>query len=263
MRDPTRSAGYGTSVAKSTYKIYGASACLAAWDHRPEDVVKVYVHKKKMADFGPLLKSCAQARVAYKLIPEEEMVKVSGSQHHEGVCMLLEGRQEVTNEFQPWLRGLGDDALVLILDGVSNPHNIGAILRSAAHFGVSGVISEGEARSASGAIARIAEGGAEWVPLVWVPRLGQVLASLKNAGFSIYAADGKGENSLWEHEFTAKTAMILGAEREGIRNSLVSRSDGSLAITGTQRVESLNVSNAGAIVAAEYWRQRGSRVISQ
>jgi 23S rRNA (guanosine2251-2'-O)-methyltransferase len=156
----------------------------------------------------------------------------------------------------PGRRGAGKDALVLILDEITDPHNYGAILRSCDQFGADLVISRNR-RSAkhAGVIAQTSAGAASWVPAAETPNLPRAVEELKEAGFWIYGADMKGE-ALYTKDLRGRVAFVLGSEGEGISRLLRERCDAMLAIPSTGRIESLNVSVAAGVLLYEVIRQR-------
>lgn len=139
---------------------------------------------------------------------------------------------------------------------MGNPHNLGAILRSAAHFGVSALLLPRHSSLAlSGAAARVAEGGAEAVPLV---RLGQddaAIAQLHAAGFRLAATLVRGGDDLFRAALPPRLVYVLGAEGEGMSPALAAACDLRLSIPGTGAVESLNVAAATAVLLAQ-WASR-------
>jgi len=149
-------------------------------------------------------------------------------------------------------------ACLLLLDGVGNPHNFGAVLRSAAHFGVAGVLLPKDSTlTLSGAACRVAEGGAEAVPVVSLDDTPQATQALLGAGFALAATLPRAAQSLYATALPARTVFVLGAEREGMQHGLVERSTLRLNIPGTGKVESLNIANAVGVLLSEHWRQHG------
>ncbi|HEX7916802.1 TrmH family RNA methyltransferase, partial [Rudaea sp.] len=146
-------------------------------------------------------------------------------------------------------------ALLIWLDGVGNPHNVGALLRSAANFNARGAILPAGAPALSGAAMRVAEGGAEVVPLAQAAAGEDVFASLHDAGFAVAATVPRAGWGLYENKLPDRLALILGAEGEGMSARLIADADLRLTIPGTGAVESLNVSASAAVLFAEYWRQ--------
>ena len=144
----------------------------------------------------------------------------------------------------------------LWLDGVGNPHNLGAILRSAAHFGVAAMLLPKHSTLAlSGAAARVAEGGAEAVPLVRLGRDDNAIAQLRGAGFTLAATVVHGGSDLFATALPQRLVYVIGAEGEGMIAELAAACDLRLSIPGTGAVESLNVAAATAVLLAQWKRQ--------
>src|SRR5690606_17268099 len=129
----------------------------------------------------------AQEKRAYHLAEAPELEKVTDSSHHEGVCLLVQELPVFTPD--TWLAGLqpGKPVCVLALDGVSNPHNLGAIMRVAAHFGVNAILSQNPQALRSGSAIRTAEGGATHMMVVGTDNLVRTLSLLKKNAFTVIA----------------------------------------------------------------------------
>lgn len=236
-------------------KYYGLHACLAIWKRRPKDIIRVYLNESNVKTFKALLKWCADNKKAYHIIPDEELQKVSESVHHEGVCILAKQLPAITA--QDFLNSLTQPKICLLyLDGVQNPHNIGSIMRSCAHFGVPYVLGEqGKLPALSPSACRIAKGGAEIVRLVSLPTPLKTLQALKAKGFSFVSTSSHGGTSLFKTKLGAKTVIIMGSETSGVSESLFSLAPNKVQIPGTGEVESLNVSVATSLCIGEYARQ--------
>ena len=120
-------------------RLYGINAVRAAFARRPQALRKLYLAEARIPQLQPLLKWCVANRIGYRVVADEDLRKLAASSHHEGVVadILREEPQALTT----WLRELGDGPQCLLwLDGVGNPHNLGAILRSAAHFGIAAIL---------------------------------------------------------------------------------------------------------------------------
>lgn len=247
--------GYGTGRRDAdVVKIHGHAAAEAAFRARPEAVVRAYIDTTRQGRFSELMRALAAARVAYRLVPPEELERVTKSRHHEGICLLVKPRPE--QSFEEWARDCPAAASVVILDGVSNPHNLGAIVRTAAHFGARAVWQVGRA-PVHGALARVAEGGAESVPVFSVSSAVEPIRQLKEVGFEVCAATvQEGSETLFESSLPRRTAFVLGAEQLGLSEDALALADRSLWIPGTGAVESLNVASAAAVFLAEHARQR-------
>ena len=238
-------------------KYYGMHACLAISKQRREDIIRVYLEPDKVKIFGSLLNWCAQQKRAYHIIPSEELTKVSESVHHEGVCILARDLPFSTmEEFRQKIDRCGRKEIILFLDGVQNPHNLGSIIRTAAHFGVQYILGEeGKLPALSPSACRIAKGGAEIVRLVALKRPIETLQWLKKKGFSIIGTSADGKASLYESVLPDLVIFAIGAESDGLGASLRSVVQNQIRIPGSGFVESLNVSVATALFLGECRRQ--------
>lgn len=236
-------------------RVYGRNACLALFAKRPNDVRKIYLTEARIAEFKPVLAWCVKQRIGYRVVENDDLDRLTESQHHEGVC--FEVRRTPLLSLRELLHGIPREqpALLIWLDGVGNPHNVGALLRSAANFGARGAILPAVAPALSGAALRVAEGGTEAVPLAQAAAGENVFESLHDAGFAVAATVPRDGWDLYKHKLPARLALILGAEGEGMSARLIADADLRLTIPGTGAVESLNVSASAAVLFAEYWRQ--------
>jgi 23S rRNA (guanosine2251-2'-O)-methyltransferase len=184
---------------------------------------------------------------------------------HRGIALNVEdggafsptGGKEASLE--DFIAGIGDrkNALVVILDEITDPHNYGAILRSCDQFGADLVVTR-KRRIAKYAeiIARSSAGAAAWVPIAEVANLPRAAQDLKSSGFWVYGADMSGKPA-WDMELKGRIALILGGEGSGLSRLLRETCDGMAAIPARGRVDSLNVSVAAGVLLYEISRQRG------
>lgn len=237
-------------------RLYGLNACLAMFARRPGDLRKVWLLESRIPKLKDVLAHCVKHRLGYSVVGEEDLQKLAASSHHEGVVFGAIPAQELS--LSAWLRELPPGPqLALWLDGVGNPHNLGAILRSAAHFGVAGLLLPKDSPLAiSGAAARVAEGGAEQVPLVRLGRADNSLAQLQSAGFTAAATVVRGGQPLYGTALPERLLLLMGAEQSGLDPLLADASALRLQVPGTGAVESLNVAAATALFVGEWWRQR-------
>lgn len=249
-------------LGKDELRYYGRNACLALWKQRPKDLIRVYVRKDLADDYADLLADCAKTRKSYHLVNEGDLERLAGSLHHQGICVVAKQKRSLRDG--DLLRELGGGReLILYLDGVGNPHNLGAILRTAAHFGVRYVAGPASSLPRlSAAAARTSEGGGEHVSLVRVEDPIAFVEKIRKRGFLAYGLDAAASpQSLPGTRLPERLLFVLGSEVEGISQELRAMLDATLHIPGTGAVESLNVSVAAAIAMTEFVRQRTERQV--
>ncbi len=239
-------------------RLYGVNAVQAMFARRPQALRKLYLEEAMIPRLQPMLKWCVANRVGYRVVGDGDLNKLAATTHHEGVVADVVRAEPLP--LATWLAALPEGpVLALWLDGVGNPHNFGAILRSAAHFGVAGLLLPAESTLAlSGAAARVAEGGAEAVPLVRLPALPQAMAQLHDAGFGLAATLVEDGDDLFTAPLPARTVYVMGAESAGMDRDFAQGCDLRLSIPGSGAVESLNVAAATAVFLAS-WCSRQSR----
>lgn len=249
-------------MKKAEIKYYGQHACLGLFEKRPEDIIRVYVHKDKVDIFGKILQWCAQNKKAYHLLDGPDLAAVAESVHHEGVVLLALAPQSLENRtFLAAVKKNNYPAL-LYLDGVQNPHNIGSILRAMAHFGCRYLLGEkGSFPKVSPSMARVSQGGIEHVSLVRLNKPLDLLRELHiNQQYQVFATSSHAKSSLYKAELKQRSLFILGNETTGISKPLMKLAKEHINITGTGNVESLNVASSASLLLSEYWRQHASKV---
>jgi 23S rRNA (guanosine2251-2'-O)-methyltransferase len=191
-----------------------------------------------------------------ELLSREDLAqKLPAGAVHQGIAALFAPLEEP--QIEDVLARCGDDALVLALDQVSDPHNVGAILRSAAAFGVAGlIVTDRHAPSDTGVLAKAASGALEIVPMVRAVNLARALEQLKDAGFWLYGLDERGDSSIVDLDLAGRACIVLGAEGEGLRRLTAERCDRLVTIPTQAQLAALNVSNAAAVAAYEWARRR-------
>ena len=234
-------------------RVYGRHACLKIFEKRPEDVIRAYVTRDGIFEFKALVKYLADQKLAYHVVEKEEIDSITRATHHENICLIIKNKKlpELKDLFTQVNR-----SLILCLEEVENPHNLGAIMRSATHFGVTAILYQAKVPVANSAAAiRTAEGGAETVPAIQVTDWSFVLDQGARAEFQTFATSSHGGQSLYLTTFPEKTLLFLGAERQGLSDKLKKKMQHFVSIPGTGEVESLNVSNATAAILSEWFRQ--------
>jgi len=244
------------TASEETY--HGVRACEALFARRPGEIVRVYLVAAQKPRFARLLAWCAEHRKGFQVVEEENLRRITGSTHHEGIAILARairrwGIDDLAREVDAGRCG----GPILYLDGVENPHNLGSILRTAAHFGVSAVAGRmGELPPLSPAAVRVAEGAAEIVPVCDLAEPASALRRLAGVGFAIVAASSHRGEPPPSAPLGGRCVVVLGSEGQGITPGIARTASAHVRIPGTGAVESLNVSVAAGVLLAEAWRQR-------
>ncbi|MBI5906392.1 MAG: 23S rRNA (guanosine(2251)-2'-O)-methyltransferase RlmB [Deltaproteobacteria bacterium] len=180
--------------------------------------------------------------------PRQEWDRRTGER--EGAGIAAEIAEYRYAEMEEWISGVPETARAFLLDGVTDPQNLGAILRSALAFGFDGVlIPEDRSCPVTGTVFRSSAGAAAHLPVVQVKNLARAIERLQEAGFWVFAAAGEEGSDLAGFDPAKRTAVVLGSEEKGVRRLAREKCDGSLRIPMAPGMESLNVSVAGGIIA--------------
>ncbi|HEY3435970.1 MAG TPA: 23S rRNA (guanosine(2251)-2'-O)-methyltransferase RlmB [Solirubrobacterales bacterium] len=186
--------------------------------------------------------------------PAEELERLCGSADHQGVVA----------EVDPYPYGdpvamlRREGALLVALDQVQDPRNLGAVCRSAEFAGAAGVvIPERRSTAVTAVTCKASAGAVEHLEVAHVRNLADWLAEAKEAGFWIWGADAEAEQTPWQTDLTGPTVIVLGGEGKGLRPRVASACDGLIALPGRGKVDSLNVSAAATALLFEALRQRG------
>jgi len=244
-------------MARDDQLIYGLHAVSARLRHHPQSVLELFVnagrHDRRLRDALAL----AQARgVRVVAVEAPRLQGLVGHVGHQGIVARVAPVQSVAT-IESIVAEQGQRTLLLVLDGVTDPHNLGACLRVADALGVHAVVVPKD-RSAglTPTVVKVASGAAESVPLIAVTNLARTLGQLKDQGLEVVGASEAGSEALPEARLQGPLAWVLGAEGEGMRRLTQERCDRLLRIPMLGHVESLNVSVAAAICLYETRRQR-------
>lgn len=229
-------------------RIYGQHACRSAFNRRADQIERVWIHEDQAQSFGPLMKFCASKRVQYKLCDEAELRRVTASQHNEGICLQIPPR--AMDSVESYARKAGIKDCVLGLDGIANPHNIGAIMRTAAHFGLGGIISDTSKALHTGAAVRTAQGGYETIQIIDSDGTLDDLLNLQKEGYKLVATSSHRGDPLPQFKWPPRSLILLGSETDGMSRELEQLADFHVQIPGTGAVESLNAATAAGILLA-------------
>lgn len=237
--------------------IYGRHSVQAVVAARPDSVRRVVILKGKRDDIlEEYLELTAGLGVEPEIFQWNDFLYATGltaSDKHQGICLFTAPREFLTEDDLPKLRG---KRVVVALDQLSDPRNLAAVLRSAAFFGIDGVVvMKYRSSELTPQVSKIAVGGAEFVDLYRVTNLANALRILKKAGFLIYGLDERGEQTLAQTDFAKSSVLVVGAEGQGLREKTRGCCDALVRIPGGRAgVDSLNAGVAASIAIAELCR---------
>lgn len=225
-----------------TYWIYGFHSVEAALNNAERKVKRVLATDLQAVK---LKAATEKRRIKCEISKPADIDRYAGKDAvHQGVAALVEHLAPQTLD-DVVLRA---EKPVLVLDQVTDPHNVGAMLRTAAAFDVACVVvQERHSPQESGVLAKAASGGLDMVPLVYVTNISNALLALKDKGYWVVGLDGHTNTTFAEAKLKRNTALVMGAEGEGLRRLVAERCDQLVKFPIASRMESLNVSNACAI----------------
>ncbi len=240
--------------------IFGLHAVAAALEHQPAKVQELWVERKRPdARLEAVLQVAAEKGITVRLKERTELDRRSGHARHQGVVAQCAASAKIRteNDLPALLQAVRGPPLLLVLDGVQDPHNLGACLRSADAAGVHAVLAPTDRAAGLTPVARkVASGAAETTPFIQVTNLARTLDSLKEQGVWLTGAAAEAEETLYDLDFAGPTAFVLGAEEKGLRRLTREQCDYLARIPMAGSVASLNVSVAAGVLLFEAVRQR-------
>lgn len=236
--------------------IYGINPVLEAI--KAKRAREIWVAQRADDRLQRLLEEAAHHSVRVRFVTRDELDQAAKRGAHQGVVAEVERRTESTLE--DLARGTNGPPLIVVLDEVEDPQNVGAILRTVDASGASGVVRQTRrAASLDGAAAKASAGAVNHVPVADVVNIARSLEDLKKSGVWTVGLDADAKMAYYEWDLTLPTALVVGAEGHGLRRLVRERCDQVVSIPMLGHVGSLNVSAATAIVLYEAVRQRRSR----
>jgi len=247
----------------STRTLIGFHAVIARLRQHAGSVASIYVDaSRRDARIRDLASRAAAVRIDVHAVDAARLAALAGNAQHQGVVAIVDAqRPHVTVD--DVMSDLTEPALLLVLDGITDPHNLGACLRSADAFGAQAVIvPKDRSVGLNATAAKAASGAAETVPVITVTNLARALADLKARGVWVLGADERGE-SLFSADVSGPVAWVLGAEGQGLRRLTRETCDRLIGIPLAGAVESLNVSVAAGICLYTTRAARGRTIAAQ
>jgi 23S rRNA (guanosine2251-2'-O)-methyltransferase len=237
--------------------IYGINAVSEALKARGRAFEWVGVAKDRHdLRLQKLIQECRHNSVAVRFLPRIELDRMAATGSHQGVVAVTSSKQYA--DVQDVLAAKrGEYTLVVLLDGVEDPHNLGAILRTADAVGADGVvIPERRAVGVTGTVAKASAGASEHLPIAKVTNIARTLEELKANGLWIVGLDERGKQSYDSVDYKMDCALVFGAEGKGLHDLVAKKCDFLVSIPMHGKVPSLNVSVAAGVVLYEVVRQR-------
>jgi len=237
-------------------RVTGLPAVRALFEHDPRRAERLFYDERMKALAGDFCALMAKARRPYRMVSTEELSKIAGTQLHGGIVAIAAPKPILIfdpAEARAWKRPL------LILDGIGNPHNLGAIARTMAFFGLERLIVSDHPAQAlpSEAARRVSEGGLEWLDVIRTPKLLPALKRLRDSHRVIGTALGSGRPLAEVLAPSPKpVAVILGNEEHGLPPATLAACDDVVTIAGSGRIQSLNVAATAAILIHELVKPR-------
>lgn len=258
-RPERKAAGRASASRDDGHWLHGRHAVLAAIANPYRELRQIWLTRDAQARFGEELAQALARRgsstVQPQLVDRGDIEGAVGTAVHQGIAALAAALPE--QDLSDVVPADDAEAVVLVLDQVTDPHNVGAILRSAEAFGaVAVVVTERHAPDETGTLAKAASGALERVPLIRVINLVRELDYLKSRGFWILGLAGEATQNLAQAQPGNRIALVLGAEGEGLRRLTRERCDLLVRLPMTGAMPSLNVSNAAAVALYELNRAK-------
>lgn len=239
--------------------LYGRNPLIEAIKAKPHTLQKVFLAPAAEQD-GKLTGILQKHGIRHERVTDAEIESMAGrGMIHQGVCAELREKDLYTSleDALQTAKNSPTRPCFVLLDELQDPHNVGAIIRSAAAFGAMAVLMpEYDQAQVTGTVIKASSGAVFHMPIVRIGNINTTLRKLKDAGFWIYGLDGKGETKLHATTFDADTVFVIGNEGEGIKEKTLALCDFKLSIDIGDAAESLNASNAAAVALYEWRRQQ-------
>lgn len=239
--------------------IYGIHAVEKFLQHTPEQGIELFATEKRNPRLLSVVGQTRKANIPVQFTDRDELSKLVGSDKHQGCVLKIQIVAGQLKSLEQCIAELNQDSLFLVLDGVQDPHNLGACLRSADATGVDAlIIPKDRSVKLNATVRKVAAGGAETVPIIEVTNLARCLKDLKAAGVWIYGTNGEAEQSIYDFDYKSPVALVMGSEGDGLRRLTVEQCDQLIKLPMQGSVESLNVSVATGVCLYEINRSRSA-----
>ena len=247
-------------MSKNAEVVFGIHAVRHALNRSPDGILEFWIQDGKQGkqEIKEITSLAEAAGIPVQSVSREAMQKAAGDTVHQGILLRRRTMSRNFTELDPLLHSIKDHKpLLLVLDGVQDPHNLGACLRTANAAGADAVIlPRDRAVSVTAAVRKIASGAAEHTPVISVTNLARTLDRLRQHGIWCFGLTDQTQDEIYTVDLTVPLALVLGAEGKGLRRNTRNHCDKLVKIPMAGEVESLNVSVAAAVCLYETLRQR-------
>lgn len=247
------------SATDTNIYIYGRNPIEETLLEKPQQVEKIFVRNSlRDSRVSAIFDLASQNRIPVSHVPGSRLYELVGKVNDQGVVALLSAVQY--QEFAGWIDSVDVQQYpgILLLDEIEDPHNVGAILRTAAAAGIDAVLVPKHRQAPINAtVYKTSAGTVGKIPVVRIGNLNQAIMKLKDEGFWIAGLDMSGDRELWELEVDRPLAFIIGSEGSGIRQKTLEHCDYRISIPMHNGVESLNASVSAALISYEWRRKKG------
>lgn len=248
-------------MAKETDIVFGIHAVKHALERHPETVLEIRLQegRKIAGGIADILRLAERHSLTVTRQPRKALDNFTDNAVHQGVVLTRRTESSApAADMDSVLAGVGErPALLLLLEGIQDPHNLGACLRTANAAGVDAVIiPRDRAVAVNATVRKVASGAAEKTPVITVTNVARCLRDLKQAGLWVVGTDDKAEQRFYDIDLTVPLVIVVGAEGSGLRKNTKAQCDFFMSLPMPGTVESLNVSVAAGVCLYEVIRQR-------
>ena len=238
--------------------VYGKNPVNELFEDRPELVRRLYVKDSiDQKEFEHIRKTVRPYKTPLLKVHGKKITDLVGEVSHQGI--VAEIKEFPYTDFNEWLGEVNtdDNPLVFLLNNITDPHNVGAIIRSAVAFGAAAILLPTHNQAGvTGVVYKTSVGTAHKIPIIKIGNTNQALIKLKDNKFWIAGLDAGGDKKLADEEFDTPTVVVIGSEGSGMREKTKENCDYTISIPISKEVESLNASVSASIVGYEFYKKR-------
>lgn len=235
---------------KGTASLWGVHAVTEAWKNPARTIRTLYITEQALKEFKSVMGGTDGAKRPDPTIVERRQIDdiLPPGAVHQGIAVDANPLDEVFVQDLVIRASKKSRAVIVVLDQVTDPHNVGAIMRSACAFGADGIIMQSRhAPEVNGVLAKAASGAAEHIAVAYETNLSRAINHLQEEGYVAVGMDERGEHDIAAYEFPARTVIVMGAEGRGLRPGLRENCNAVVRLPTQGAIGSLNVSNAAAV----------------